>query len=227
MDAARTGVETAWRGGHYDGRTAGASAGMKRALDIVASAIGLVVLFPVMLVVAGFIVVESGPPVLFRQVRVGRFGRDFRLYKFRSMTMLPGSEQGSFDAGKRQRVTRLGRFLRQTKLDELPQLWNVLRGDMSLVGPRPEVRQWVEAYPDRWARVHQLRPGITDPASIQFRNEEEILARASDPERTYRELVLPQKLTLYEAYSRTQSLRGDLLILLRTFAALLRSSDRL
>jgi lipopolysaccharide/colanic/teichoic acid biosynthesis glycosyltransferase len=200
---------------------------MKRAFDIVASALGLVVLFPAMLAIAGLILMESGPPVLFQQIRVGRFGRDFRLYKFRSMTVLPGSEQGSFDAGKRQRVTRLGRFLRQAKLDEFPQLWNVLRGDMSLVGPRPEVRRWVEAYPDRWAKVHQLRPGITDPAAIQFRNEEELLARTSEPERTYRDIILPQKLTLYEAYSRTQSLGGDLLILLRTFAALLRSSDRL
>lgn len=193
-----------------------AFAGMKRVFDIVASALGLVILFPAMLAIAGLVLVESGPPVLFRQIRVGRFGRDFRLYKFRSMTVLAGSEMGSFEAGICQRVTRVGRVLRRTKLDELPQLWNVLHGEMSLVGPRPEVRKWVEAYPERWAKVLEVRPGITDPASIQFRHEEEFLARSVNPERTYRDVVLPQKLDLYEAYVRQQSFVGDLAILGKT-----------
>ncbi len=138
------------------------------------------------------------------------------LFKFRTMTVRKGTEQGSFDAGSAARVTRVGAFLRKTKLDELPQLWNVLKGDMSLVGPRPEVRKWVEAYPERWARVLTVRPGITDPASIEFRNEEDILAASPDPERTYREVILPRKLDLYEEYVRTRSFWGDVGILLKT-----------
>jgi lipopolysaccharide/colanic/teichoic acid biosynthesis glycosyltransferase len=113
-------------------------------------------------------------------------------------------------------VTRVGKLLRKTKLDEFPQLWNVLVGDMSLVGPRPEVRKWVEAYPDRWAKVLAVRPGITDPASIEFRNEEELLAAAPNPETYYRKVILPRKLDLYEEYVETRSFWGDVGILLKT-----------
>jgi lipopolysaccharide/colanic/teichoic acid biosynthesis glycosyltransferase len=113
-------------------------------------------------------------------------------------------------------VTRVGKLLRKTKLDELPQLWNVLVGDMSLVGPRPEVRKWVEAYPDRWSKVLAVRPGITDPASIEFRNEEELLAAAPDPKTCYRDVILPRKLDLYEEYVETRSFWGDVGILLKT-----------
>jgi len=136
------------------------------------------------------------------------------------MTVQPGAEKGSFEVGSTQRVTAVGRFLRKTKLDELPQLWNVLIGDMSLVGPRPEVRKWVEAYPERWAFVHTVRPGITDPASIKFRNEEKLLARSPDPERTYRDEILPQKLALYEEYVRTRSFCGDIKLIFATIVAL-------
>ncbi|HEX2746850.1 MAG TPA: sugar transferase, partial [Verrucomicrobiales bacterium] len=115
-----------------------------------------------------------------------------------------------------QRVTKTGRLLRKSKLDELPQLWNVIRGEMALVGPRPEVRKWVKAHPDRWAFVHTVRPGITDPASIEFRNEEELLAAAADPEALYREVILPRKLDLYENYIRTRASGRDLGILLKT-----------
>ena len=128
----------------------------------------------------------------------------------------PTSESGAFDVGDTSRVTAVGRFLRKTKLDELPQLWNVLRGDMSLVGPRPEVRKWVEAYPERWAKVLTVRPGITDPASIAFRNEEELLTAAPDPENYYRNVILPRKLALYEQYVATRSFWGDVGILLKT-----------
>jgi len=116
-------------------------------------------------------------------------------------------------------VTGVGKFLRATKLDELPQLINVLMGQMSLVGPRPEVRQWVDAYPERWALVHQAKPGITDPASIQYRNEEEILIASADPQQTYRDEILPAKLDLYEQYVQNRTFFGDLKILFQTFLA--------
>ena len=192
---------------------------MKRAFDLVAAATGMILLLPVFLLLAIIVVATSGFPVYFRQRRVGRNGRDFVLLKFRTMTELSGAEAGSFDAGRSRRVTPAGRLLRKAKLDELPQLWNVVKGDMSLVGPRPEVRKWVETYPERWASIHRIRPGITDPASIEFRDEEAILARAEDPERLYCDVVLPRKLDLYEEYVRNRTFTGDLAILLKTFWA--------
>jgi lipopolysaccharide/colanic/teichoic acid biosynthesis glycosyltransferase len=194
---------------------------MKRLLDMAGALAGLVLLAPLLAAVWLAVILDSGRPVLFRQRRVGRGGREFTLFKFRSMTTRRGAEDGSFDAGSVARVTRVGGLLRKTKLDELPQLWNVLRGDMSLVGPRPEVRLWVAAYPERWARVLGVRPGITDPASIEFRNEEKLLAAAPDPEAFYRTVVLPRKLDLDEQYVATHSLRGDIVILLKTVRAVL------
>jgi lipopolysaccharide/colanic/teichoic acid biosynthesis glycosyltransferase len=193
---------------------------LKRTLDVALAALGLLLLLPALALIALAVRLGSPGPALFRQVRVGRGGRDFVLLKFRTMTVRAGSESGTFDAGDASRVTRVGRLLRATKLDELPQLWNVLRGEMALVGPRPEVRRWVEAAPGRWALVHTVRPGITDPAAIAFRHEERLLAAAADPEATYRAEILPRKLALYERYVRTRSLGGDLGILLRTLAAL-------
>ncbi len=140
------------------------------------------------------------------------------------MRVQKGAEKGSFDAGNASRVTHLGKLLRKNKIDELPQLWNVVKGDMSLVGPRPEVRKWVDAYPVRWAHVLTVRPGITDPASIVYRNEEEILARSSDPEKTYCEEILPHKLDLYEEYVRSRSFLGDIGILLKTMWAVFRKT---
>ena len=189
---------------------------MKRILDIVGALPGGVLLSPLLAVVWLAVVLESGLPGLFRQRRMGRGGSEFTLYKFRTMTVQRGTERGSFDVGSSARVTRVGKMLRKTKLDELPQLWNVLVGDMSLVGPRPEVRKWVEAYPEQWTRVLSVRPGITDPASIEFRNEEELLAAAPDPETYYREVILPRKLDLYEEYVETRSFWGDVGILLKT-----------
>lgn len=189
---------------------------MKRRLDIVGALTGLVVLAPVLITIWVAVVLESGFPGLFRQRRVGLGIQEFTLYKFRTMTVQCGAEHGSFDVGSAIRVTRVGRLLRKIKLDELPQLWNVLRGEMSLVGPRPEVRKWVDAYPEHWARVLAVQPGITDPASIEFRNEEEMLAAAPNPEDYYRNVILPRKLDLYEEYVRTQSFWGDVGILFRT-----------
>ncbi len=199
---------------------------LKRSLDITAAAAGLALLSPLLLAVAAAVRRSSPGPILFRQERVGRNGRTFVLLKFRTMRVAEGTEKGSFDAGGSVRITPLGRILRRTKLDELPQLWNVLTGDLSLVGPRPEVRRWVEAYPDRWASVLTVRPGITDPASILYRNEEAILARCSDPEAEYRDRVLPHKLSLYEEYVKTRSFSGDLIILFRTLWVLARGSAR-
>ena len=197
---------------------------LKRAFDLMAAAAGLVLLAPLLAVVAAAVRRSSPGPVLFRQERVGRGGRTFMLLKFRTMRVAAEAEQGRFEAGGSPRVTPLGRLLRRTKLDELPQLWNVLKGDVSLVGPRPEVRQWVAVYPERWARVLTVRPGITDPASILYRDEEELLARWPNPEGAYRDTVLPHKLALYEEYVRTRCFRNDLRILFRTLWVVARGS---
>jgi lipopolysaccharide/colanic/teichoic acid biosynthesis glycosyltransferase len=199
----------------------------KYVLEWLLGALGFLVILPLLALLALLVKVSSPGPAIFRQERVGRNGRAFVLLKFRTMrTEVRGQRSevsgqcserdATFEAGCTARVTSVGRILRKWKLDELPQLWNVLKGDMSLVGPRPEIRKWVEAYPERWARVLTVRPGITDPASIVYRNEEEILARSPDPERAYREVILPRKLDLYEEYVRTRSFWGDVGILLRT-----------
>lgn len=194
---------------------------MKRLFDLLAAIAGLIVLSPVLLITAVAILMLDGRPVLFVHERVGRNGRLFHLLKFRTMTVRQNGADGEFDAGDRKRVTPIGHFLRRAKLDEFPQLWNVLAGDMSIVGPRPEVRKWTAVYPERWARVHAVKPGITDPAAIAFRNEEEILAAADDPEKTYRQEILPKKLDMYETYVRNRSFGGDLKLICRTLQALL------
>lgn len=195
---------------------------IKRLADVVLTGAALLVLSPLLAIIALAVRLADGSPALFRQTRTGHNGRDFTLYKLRTMNVREGSGMGSFDAGCASRVTPLGAMLRRMKLDELPQLWNVLKGDMSLVGPRPEVRRWVEAYPERWARVLTVRPGITDPASIEFRNEESILAGSADPEVAYRDVVLPRKLDLYERYIAERSFWGDIAILGRTLWVVLR-----
>src|SRR5271157_5262971 len=192
----------------------------KRVFDLVIALLGLIVLLPVLAIVAVLVQWSSPGPAQFRQIRVGRGGRDFVLLKFRTMTVQSDSETGSFDPGDGSRVTKLGRFLRATKLDELPQLWNVIRGDMALVGPRPEVRKWVEVNPERWAIVHEVRPGITDPAAIVYRDEEKILANVAEPELFYREQILPRKLDLYVEYVKARTFWGDVKILGRTGIAL-------
>lgn len=189
---------------------------MKRSLDFCVSLLVLVLLAPLFIVIVVAIRKNSQGQAFFRQVRVGLNGKRFFLYKFRTMHMVPEAEKGRFDAGDTSRVTPIGRFLRKTKLDEFPQFFNVLKGDMSIVGPRPEIEKWVAVYPERWAVIHTVRPGITDPASIAFRNEEEILGCSEDPEICYREKILPRKLDLYEEYVRTQSFLGDLKLIFKT-----------
>lgn len=160
-------------------------------------------------------------PVFFIQTRIGKGGREFRLLKFRTMRVKPKTSEGSFDVGDQSRITGLGKILRKTKLDEVPQLINVLKGDMSLVGPRPEVKKWTAVYPEQWAIVHQVQPGITDNASIEFRNEEELLAQSSNPEETYRNVILPRKLELYINYVHHHSFSGDLMIIIRTIQSVI------
>ncbi len=195
---------------------------MKRFFDLVLSSLVLIVLLPFLLFVALMILLDSGFPVFFVQERVGLNGKSFSLYKFRTMSLLAGSEKGSFDAGNSSRVTRIGKWLRRTKIDEWPQFFNVLKGDMSIVGPRPEVKKWTAVYPLRWEVVHKVKPGITDNASLLFRNEEEILSASPSPEKTYRDEILPAKLDLYIKYVNRHSFFTDISIILKTAWAVLR-----
>jgi lipopolysaccharide/colanic/teichoic acid biosynthesis glycosyltransferase len=185
----------------------------KRLFDIVASCIGLLILLPVLLGLALWVMLDSRGGIFYRQVRVGRGGVDFKLWKFR--TMHPDADKrGLLTVGGRDpRITRAGYYLRKYKLDELPQLLNVLSGDMSLVGPRPEVRRYVDMYTPEQRRVLDVRPGITDYASIEYSDENELLAKATDPERTYIEEVMPAKLALNAKYIAEQGLMTDLRII--------------
>lgn len=192
---------------------------MKRLFDIIVSFVGLAVLAPVFAAVALLIWIFDGRPVFFLHQRCGRGGKTFLLYKFRTMSTVKNASPSAVDLGSTARVTKIGRLLRKTKLDELPQLLNVLKGDMSLVGPRPDVQEWIDVYPERWRKVHRVRPGITDQASIRFRNEEELLAASDDPVRMYREVVLPRKLDYYEAYVDNHTFWGDIVLILKTFHA--------
>lgn len=189
---------------------------MKRIFDVVFTLLGLIVLAPLFLVIAFLIKLFDNGPVFFKQKRVGKDGKLFILYKFRSMRGSEYLEHGSFEPGNISRVTAIGKFLRRTKLDELPQLINILKGEMSFVGPRPEVEKWVAVYPERWKRILCVKPGITDNSSIVYRSEESILAESVDPENTYREIILPKKLDLYEDYVINNSFFGDLKLIFRT-----------
>lgn len=192
----------------------------KRVFDVVVAGLGVVVLSPVLLLVAVAVKVESRGPVIFRQERVGRHGRTFRIHKFRSMRVGPPGPLVT--PSDDPRVTRVGRILRRTKLDELPQLIDVLIGDMSIVGPRPEVPRYVELWdPGDRELILSVRPGITDPASVDLRHESERLAAAPEPETYYREVLLPEKCALYVGYVRDRSFFGDLRVLLQTAKAVL------
>ena len=190
---------------------------MKRLFDIVASGWGLIVLSPLFLVLAIWIKCDSKGPVYYRQVRVGRGNKDFRIFKFRSMRV--GADKGSLVTigGHDPRVTRSGYFIRKFKFDELPQLINVFLGDMSLVGPRPEVRHYVDYWTPEQMHVLDVRPGITDPASIKFRNENELMEKAEDPEKYYIEVIMQEKIKLYLEYVEKHSFWYDFGLILKTF----------
>ena len=190
---------------------------MKRLFDIVASGLGLIVLSPLFVVLAIWIKCDSKGPVFYRQVRVGRGNKDFHIFKFRSMRV--GADKGSLVTigGHDPRVTRSGYFIRKFKFDELPQLINVLVGDMSLVGPRPEVRHYVNYWTPEQMHVLDVRPGITDPASIKFRNENKLMEKAEDPEKYYIEVIMQEKIKLYLDYVEKHSFWYDLGLIFKTF----------
>ena len=190
---------------------------MKRIFDVIASGLGLIVLSPLFLIIAIWIKLDSKGPVFYRQVRVGYKNKDFRIFKFRSMRV--GSDKGSLVTigGHDPRITRSGYFIRKFKFDELPQLINVFVGDMSLVGPRPEVRHYVNYWTPEQLHVLDVRPGITDPASIKFRNENELMEKAEDPEKYYIGVIMQEKIKLYLEYVEKHSFWYDLGLIFKTF----------
>ena len=194
---------------------------MKRIFDIVASGLGLLVFSPIFIILAIWIKLDSKGPIFYRQVRVGRHNKDFRIFKFRSMRV--GSDKGSLVTigGRDPRITRSGYFIRKFKFDELPQLINVFIGDMSLVGPRPEVRHYVDYWTEEQMHVLDVRPGITDPASIKFRNENELLEKAEDPEKYYIDVVMQEKIKLYLEYVEKTSFWYDIKLIFKTFQVII------
>ena len=199
---------------------------LKRAMDVTAAGLGLLVLSPVLLAAAWAVKRSSPGPVFFRQERVGLHGQAFRIHKFRTMRISDGNGL-QVTAADDDRITPIGRTLRRYKLDELPQLLDVLAGNMSLVGPRPEVPRYMAMYAsDVRAQILSVRPGITDNAAIAFRDEERLLAEADDVERTYVEVIMPIKQQYYLDYVKQHSVRGDLVILARTFRAIAKPQER-
>jgi lipopolysaccharide/colanic/teichoic acid biosynthesis glycosyltransferase len=193
----------------------------KRLFDLLLAAAGLLLLSPLLLAIAAAIRLDTPGPALFRQQRVGRGGRPFRIHKFRTMVADAPARGPGLTIGDDARVTRAGRFLRAKRLDELPQLIDVLRGDMSLVGPRPELPRYVAHYPAALReRVLAVRPGITDPSSLAYLDEAERLAAAADPEREYVEVILPAKLAAAADYADRASLATDLGVIWRTLRAI-------
>ena len=194
----------------------------KRVMDIVVSLGALLVIWPILAVIALAIVIDDPGPVFYRQVRVGRGGKTFRIFKFRTMVTDADKKGLSITVGKDSRITRVGAFLRKTKLDELAQLLNVLFGQMSFVGPRPEVSRYVELYTPYQRQVLLVRPGITDYASIAYRNENDLLADAKDPERMYIDEIMPAKIELNMKYLREISPLADIRLIFKTIAAVVR-----
>lgn len=195
---------------------------LKRMMDIAVSAVALCVLWPLYLIIALAIVIDDPGPVFYRQVRVGRGGKPFRIFKFRSMVVDADKKGLEITVGHDRRITRVGAFLRKTKLDELAQLINVLCGQMSFVGPRPEVPRYVEMYTPYQRQVLLVRPGITDYASIAYRNENDLLDAAQDPERMYIEQIMPAKIELNMKYLREISPAADIRLILKTAEAVAR-----
>lgn len=194
---------------------------LKRFFDLSTSAIAIALIWPILLLISIWIKLDSSGPVFFRQERVGRHGRTFRIFKFRTMTVDAEKKGLQLTVGGDNRVTRAGKFLRKTKLDELPQLFDVLIGNMSIVGPRPEVPKYIAQYPASIRKqVLSVRPGITDRASIEFRNENEILSNSADPEKSYINEILPIKQKYYIEYVNKNSFLGDLKIIWETAFAI-------
>jgi lipopolysaccharide/colanic/teichoic acid biosynthesis glycosyltransferase len=193
----------------------------KRLFDLVVSLFALILLSPILLLVAALVKITSKGPALFGQVRVGQNEKPFTIWKFRSMCLRAEELGPPITASGDRRITPFGAFLRKSKLDEVPQLWNVLKGDMSFVGPRPELHCYVVRYSTEQRRVLAVKPGITDLASLQYREEERLLKNCDDPERYYREIILPHKLTLNLQYMERVSLLQDLALILSTVRSVL------
>jgi lipopolysaccharide/colanic/teichoic acid biosynthesis glycosyltransferase len=192
----------------------------KRVFDIFVAVLGVALLLPLFLLVALFIKLDSHGPVFFRQERVGKRFRPFYIYKFRTMTYDPSRSGRPLTVGSDPRITRIGRFLRKTKIDELPQLINVLKGDMSLVGPRPELRKFVELFRSDYEEILKVRPGITDLASLKYEDEAKLIGQFKSPEDEYVRSILPDKITLAKEYIDRSSLFFDLRLIFRTLPKL-------
>ena len=191
--------------------------GIPRGFEICLAICGLVIVGPLLAIFAILIVLNSRGPILFRQKRMGMKGQEFVLFKLRTMAI---SQKGPMiTAADDRRVTKIGKLLRKTKIDELPELWNVFRGDMSFVGPRPEVSEFVDLEEPLWQEILEHRPGITDPVTLRLRNEEQLLARVADKERYYREVIQPYKLRGYAQFVRDKSWKTDIRIIGRTLRA--------
>lgn len=194
---------------------------LKRIFDITSSLFGLILLSPFMIIIAILIKLDSKGPIFFKQVRVTKNGREFKIFKYRTMRV--GSDKYSqITVGKDSRITKVGDFLRKYKLDEIPQLINVLIGDMSLVGPRPEVPKYVALYTEEQREILKVRAGITDYASIEFSNENDILANEADPEKAYIEKIMPRKIELNKKYLSEISVMTDIKIILLTIKKILK-----
>ena len=196
-----------------------ASLAVKRAFDIIVSLIILIVLSPLLLLIALAVKLDSKGPVFYRQVRVGRYGKDFRIYKFRTMVQDADKVGPPLTMGRDPRITRVGGLIRKCRLDEFSQLFNVLGGSMSLVGPRPEVRRYVEKYKPEYMQTLLIRPGVTAPSSIAFKDEDKILNAESDPEKVYVEKILPPKMELNLEYMKDMSVLNDVKIIFKTLSA--------
>ncbi|MGL4731410.1 MAG: sugar transferase [Clostridium sp.] len=195
--------------------------GFKRIFDIGASFLGLVILSPILLLIAIFIKIDSKGPIFFKQQRVGKNKKVFEIYKFRTMVTDAEKIGKQITVGNDSRITNVGKFIRKCKLDELPQLLNVLRGEMSLVGPRPEVPRYVELYDEYQEQILLVKPGITDYASIEFRNENDILGKSISPEETYIKDIMPNKIELNVKYIKNISLIEDFKLILKTIKVII------
>lgn len=195
---------------------------LKRFFDIVVSFIGILILIPLFFIIGLLVIITSGFPIFYLQTRVGKYGKDFKLFKFRTMHT-NADKQGLLTVGGHDpRVTKIGYYLRKYKLDELPQLFNVLIGAMSLVGPRPEVRKYVDLYTDDQKKVLTVKPGITDFASLEFINENDLLSKSNNPEKTYIEEIMPAKLSLNAQYILKKNIKIDIIIILKTIRKILK-----
>jgi lipopolysaccharide/colanic/teichoic acid biosynthesis glycosyltransferase len=195
----------------------------KRIFDLFWATLGVLLLSPLLLLISIWIKLDSPGSVFFKQARIGRYGEEFKIIKFRTMVTDAEKHGLKVTVGSDPRITNCGRFLRKYKLDELPQLFNVIAGEMSLVGPRPEVREYVECYPEKLrTKVLSVRPGITDLAAIEYLDENQLLANSKDPEKTYIEEIMPIKLDYYSIYIEKQNLWLDFCLILKTFLAIIR-----